>query len=230
MFKYISSILLIVGFLSEENSSTDCSAAKLTSAQGVEYLKKVQDAYEKLSSFSADFSQQSYLDALETSENSSGKVFFKKSGKMLWHYKEPEEQVFTVKDNSLWLYQVSDKQVLVDKLGNVLLSELPVSFLMGLGNISKDFKINYACKYEGGYLFSLSPANSKEVEKQADLDGFRLAVDARFLPLKVVITDSVKNINTIVLKNYDLNAQVAESVFNTEYPSDVDVNDRRQDS
>lgn len=188
---------------------------------GAGLLDKVQGAYSKLSSFQADFTQTSYLDALSTSENSKGEVYFKKPGKMRWHYSAPDEQVFVINDKKYYLYQVPEKQVMIDNLANVLVSEVPVAFLMGVGNLASDFNLLESEKC--GNTISLKLKSKKD----SGLKELTLEVGGAYLPETISILDLNNNRNVIKLKNYNQNVKVDENLFEEDFPRGTDISDQR---
>jgi outer membrane lipoprotein carrier protein len=203
----------------------------LTSAQATDALGKVQNAYSGVQSLKAGFTQESYLASLESSETSSGSVWFSKPGKMKWNYAEPEIQTFLVKDSTLWLYQKEENQVLIDEFRKVLISDLPVSFLMGLGNLKSDFSVISACQNTEGLVFNLVPSKSKDAgAKKGDegLKGFRLLVNPNTnLPKGAMVTDVGGNVTAITLSALEANPKVNDSIFAADFPKSADINDRR---
>ena len=145
-------------------------------------ISKIQSVYEKVGFLQADFNQDSYLASLDVSESSHGKMWFQKPGKMKWHYLEPDEQFFIINENKLTFYQVVDKQATIDNFDKVLLTELPVAFLMGIGDIKKQFNVQDICNGSSGLIISLSPITPNKISKTKmsnfkDFDGNRVADD-----------------------------------------------------
>ena len=226
--------LLFSPFAGAQSRSFECLIAKdkLASAQAQDALAQVQVAYAAVSSLKASFQQESYLASLESSETSSGSVWFSKPGKMKWNYAEPDIQTFLVKDSTLWLYQKEENQVLIDEFRKVLISDLPVSFLMGLGNLKSDFSVVSACQNSEGLVFNLVPAKSNEggskIKSDEGLKGFRLLVNPNTnLPKGAMVTDVGGNVTAITLDGLDPNPKVSDSVFSADFPKSADINDRR---
>jgi len=125
--------------------------------QGQALLEKVQSYYSSIESMQGDFHQDSYVAALDQGELSSGAMIFAKPGKMRWSYKTPRVQEVVIRDGELWMYQPDKGQVMIDSIGAVLLSALPVSFLMGLCNITKYFDLLSSCNTGAGIALTLVP-------------------------------------------------------------------------
>jgi outer membrane lipoprotein carrier protein len=204
-------------------------------AEAKAMLEKTQKAYSTVETLKADFTQYSYLSALDTSETSSGKLSFTKPGKMKWEYDKPEEQIFLIIDTTLWFYQALDKQVVVDKFEKFLISDLPVAFILGIGDLNKSFNIEQACisSSDGGVYFSLLPKNKKISHGSSDdrLEKFELIVGSNdFLPKAAKIYDVASNINTFYLTEQKINAEIPDSVYLPQFPKGTDIDDRRRDN
>jgi outer membrane lipoprotein carrier protein len=189
-------------------------------------LEKVQTSYAKVSTVQASFAQVAYLSALDVQEVSTGRVWFQKPGKMRWRYESPEIQEFGIAGSEVVLYQETDKQVIVDAASSVLLSDLPVSFLLGLGNLRRDFTLLESCKGEGGTILSVVP---KDAKSQQGVRLLKLALAPDTLrPLGAEVIDEAGNITTIRLIAPTWNGTLAAKDLEVTYPKGVDVVDRRQ--
>lgn len=208
-----------------------CLAGSLvTPDQGRALLLKMQSYYASIESMQGDFHQDSYVAALDEGEISSGTMVFAKPGKMRWSYKTPRIQEVVIRDGELWMYQPDKGQVMIDSVGAVLLSALPVSFLMGIGNVAKDFDLVSACKTGAGLALSLVPhKDAAKNEKIDSLEGFTLLVDERkHIPQGAKIISVGGNTTAIVFENLRLNvASTPSERFVLEYPKGVDILDRR---
>ncbi len=211
-------------------SAFECQkGGELSVAQGRELLAKVQGQYAGIEVLQGAFRQDSYVAALDESESSAGEMWFAKPGKMRWEYAKPRPQSVVVTQSTLWLYQPDKQQVLVDDIGNVLLSSLPISFMMGVGNLSRDFDLKGACQGPEGVILRLVPRKSKGDANDA-LEGFDLLVDkAQSLPKGAKISSLGGNTTAIIFNNL-LSQGVKQDPrrFVLDYPKGVDVMDRRQ--
>jgi outer membrane lipoprotein carrier protein len=191
--------------------------------------EKMQKKYEAVPRLSALFSQESFLAALEASETSAGGVSFEKPGKMKWEYTTPSQQTFLVKDDALWFYQPEDNQIVIDSFDKVLISELPVAFLMGLGNLSRDFTISSACKTSEGVALTFHPSKGKEKKKNEGLSRLVLLTSEQNpLPQGAQVVDVGNNVTSILLTDITSHKEYAPDHFTVTYPSTVDVQDRRE--
>lgn len=186
------------------------------------YLDKVQAAYAKVESLRARFSQESFLSSLSLSEQSAGEVLYKRPGKMRWNYTFPEAQAFLVKGQEFWFVQPVDRQVTIDRFEKILLTDAPVSFLLGLGDLAKSFKLIGICGTSSGILLKLEERQAKK------LKGFSLLVsDATWLPLGAEVIDSTDNKNRIFFSQLTTSGDLTDSEFEFTPPDDFDIQDRR---
>jgi outer membrane lipoprotein carrier protein len=207
-----------------------CSQAseQLSREQGNAILAKVQEGYSKIESLQGGFVQESYVAALDEGEESSGAMVFAKPGKMRWSYKAPRAQEVVIRDEELWMYQPDKGQVMIDSVGKVLMSALPVSFLMGLGNLTQDFELVSACNGKEGPILSLVPMD--KTGREEALEGFVLLVDRdKNLPKGAKINSVGGNVTAILFENQQVNKSSVDSGrFVLEYPKGVDILDRRK--
>ncbi|MEY4668252.1 MAG: hypothetical protein RL518_951 [Pseudomonadota bacterium] len=222
---------LLVDTAEGQHNAFECAkGSELSATEAQQLLGKVQTTYSGIETLHGDFKQDSYVAALDEQETSSGEMWFGKPGKMRWVYSKPHPQTVVISAGTLWLYQPENRQVVIDDIGNVLLSSLPVSFMMGLGNLSRDFELRGGCRTGEGVVLQLIP--QKKGEKVAEgeaLEGFDLLVDpGQGLPKGAKISSLGGNMTAIVFSNLTTKggAQPA-SRFVLEYPKGVDVMDRR---
>lgn len=202
----------------------------ITVQEGRSTLNRTQQSYSTLKTLKAHFIQESYNVSLDISETSSGLMWFSKPGYMKWHYNEPHEQDFIVKDKTFWLYQVEERQVVIDNFSKILISDLPIAFIMGIGNLNSDFSVKSACqsKDSGAVLLELTPKDGDRGEKE--LKSFGLAVDKNtFLPLGSRVTDVAGNVTAMGFSSVEVNQPIPDELYKTDFPEGIDINDRRME-
>jgi outer membrane lipoprotein-sorting protein len=201
---------------------------ELTPQRGEELLKGVQAGYSKINSLQAEFFQESYLFALDHSETSRGQMWFEKPGKTRWHYLQPEEQLFVLNEQTVWFYQPQERQAMVDSVSTVFITELPVAFLMGVGNLTRDFALLSTCTTDAGVRFELRPA-ATGAEEQSELDRFLLLASSDSnLPIGARIFDVGGNTTSILLEQIRTDIEIDRDRFELVLPPNVDLEDRRQ--
>lgn len=227
IFCLVTLILLSRSIATAQSRSFDCAdrpAIEVSEAENV--VGKVQDEYSKVRTLSGRFFQDSFNAALEISETATGRFFFQKPGQMRWTYESPKRQDFITKDKTVWLYQEDDHQVLIDRFDSVLISDLPIAFLMGLGDLRSDFRVIDACRGSDGIVVNLRPQKAGDAEK--GLSGFKLLIGpGSYLPRGASVSDVGGNETAIVLSGTEVNASIPSSTFVPSFPQGVDIQDRR---
>lgn len=195
----------------------------LSTERAYEVLNSVQSAYEKIKTLHANFLQDSYMQALDISELSQGQVYFQKPGRSRWKYFSPDEQDFLLRDDRLTYFQPSLNQALIEKVDKFLLSDLPVAFLMGIGDLRKDFELVQGCAADGTGVIALE---LKPKSSQGELSEFELLVDTKtFLPSGARIHDISGNVTKIMLEDMKTNVVLDDATFQIDLPSGIDVED-----
>jgi outer membrane lipoprotein carrier protein len=228
--------LFVIGIGSDavaQLKSFECKTdSALVQPQARALIEKVQKQYAGIESMSGGFHQDSFVAALDEGEQSSGEMVFAKPGKMRWSYKQPRPQEVIVREGELWMYQPDKGQVMIDDIGAVLLSALPISFLMGIGNVTRDFDLVSACRGLDGVIIKLVPHGKSGAgrDEREGLEGFDLLVDeGKSLPKGAKITSVGGNVTAIVFENLQLNRSLGGAErFVLEYPKGVDILDRRK--
>lgn len=189
------------------------------SAQDV--VRKVQDRYDQTQNFAADFTQEMRIEAGGQVIKSSGKVWFQRPGRMHWEYVSPEKQTIIADGTTLWIVQPADNQVLKAPLQNAFESRTPVSFLLGVARIEKDFRATLLSPADDGKLrLQLDPANAED----GSLGSLVLDVDPDTYDVTAAtIRDPLGNTTRVALVDVKRNGSVDASLFRFERPAGMDV-------
>ena len=194
----------------------------LAAAEEAKLLDGIDSSYRGVSDLKANFSQESYFFGLDQRKRSQGEVFFKKPGKMDWHYQSPDEQRFIADGKTLWFFQPDLNQVTLGDFDESFQSDLPVSFLLGVGQLKESFRLKSACVTSAGVLASFSAVADD------NLDNLNLLVrkNDKF-PIGAKIVDIGGNETTILFREIATNNKLADSRFGFSVPDGVDVIDNR---
>jgi len=176
-------------------------------------IDSIQSKFDSTSSLKGSFIQTSFLKSLRRNRISSGKVFFKKPGKMRWEYTAPEKQLIVSNGNIFWFYIPKDRQVIKSELSGELDSSAPNLFLMGKGRLRDLFIIEKGITSEKKYSINLYPKEAHPTIKEII---FR-ANDTTFLVEETVIIDYYGNKTSVKLSGLETNSNIKEEEF-TFYP------------
>lgn len=230
-FNYGTYILIILFFLSQnawgQFRSFSCEGARsvMTAETGKVAMQKSQLASTRAKDFSGAFSQYSWISALDIQEISEGQVYFSAPGNMRWEYEKPEKQTFVLKGGTVWYYQNELEQMLIDNLKSLTLSDLPILFLSGMGDVTQDFKFESGCHNSEGVVLNLKPVESSETNA---LQRLRLLLKAGSWNLKgAEIVSQGGNTTSVLFNELVFNSGVDNSRFELSVPEGTDVQDRR---
>ena len=179
----------------------------------------LQRNYNATVDFVADFRQETEVKTLNRSLKAWGKLYFKRPGKMLWRYVEPKGQLVLMDGSHLYFLQPEQNQIIKSPLKNAFRSDIPLSFLLGIGNLKKDFVVGLKTTEELEYVLRLEP--------KGEAGGFSeilLGIDRNtFDILWASIRDAASNLTTIRLSGMSKGTGLKDSLFRLQVPDGVDV-------
>jgi outer membrane lipoprotein carrier protein len=185
-----------------------------------ELAQAVQQKYDRVKEFTADFTHTYEGGVLKKKAIERGTVQIKKPGRMRWEYSAPEKKTFVSDGRKVYSYIPADKQVVVNSVPPDDEATTAVLFLAGKGNLARDFKVTYAeGGTEGTWALRLDPK-----QKQNDYDWLLLGVDAKTLQIRsLTAADQQGGRSTFQFSNYRENTGIPDSVFAFKIPRGVDV-------
>lgn len=182
-------------------------------------LDKLQQRINTTPDFVADFQQENQVKALNRTLKARGKVYFKRPGRMLWRYEEPKGQFVLADGKHLYLYNPEESQVLKTPLQNAFRSDIPLSFLLGIGNLKRDFQAALRGTEKGQYAVQLTPRGDPGAVGE-----LLLGVDAQSYDiLWVRIVDGVGNVNRVRFSNLQRGVGLQDSLFRPQLPAGAEV-------
>jgi outer membrane lipoprotein carrier protein len=182
--------------------------------------KAVQQKYDRVKDFTADFSQTYEGGVLKKKTTERGTVQIKKPGRMRWEYTTPDKKTFVSDGRKIYSWVPADKQVIVSSVPPDDEATTAVLFLAGKGNLTRDFNVSYA---EGAaadtWALRLDPK-----QKQRDYDWLIVGVDPKTLQIRsLTAADQQGGRSTFEFSNYRENTGIADSVFTFKIPRGADV-------
>ena len=213
--KILSQSVLVV--LAAVIASAQSLAAESRSADQI--VDSLQKNYDTTADFTADFRQETEVKTLNRKLKASGKLSFKRPGKMLWRYEEPKGQFVLADGHNLYFYQPEQNQVIKSPLKNAFRSDIPLSFLLGLGNLKRDFNATLKDSEDNQYVLGLEP--------KGELGGFSevlLGVNRSTFDIEwISVRDAAANLTTIRFSGMRKGVGVQESLFRFQAPDGVDI-------
>ncbi|MGH7774237.1 MAG: LolA family protein [Candidatus Binatia bacterium] len=182
-------------------------------------INSLQKRYDSTVDFAADFRQETEIKTLNRNLKAWGKVYFKRPGRMLWRYDEPKEQFVLADGKSLYYYQPEQKQIIKSPLKNAFRSDIPLSFLLGIGNLKRDFRVTLKGLEQGHYILQLGPKG-----EQGGVGNVLLGVERHaFDILWARIQDAAGNVTTVRFSSLRRGLGLKETLFRLQVPDGVDV-------
>jgi outer membrane lipoprotein carrier protein len=180
----------------------------------------VEAYYAATVDFSATFEQSVTRQHLpDRPLKKTGRVYFKKPGKMRWDYEEPDKVYYISDGTTLWNYVPESKLAYRLKVKD---SELfyALKFLWGEGNLARDFNISSGGTERDLRILVIKPKSTEHNFKQLR---FFVAKDAPAI-LETEITDPAGNVSRLVFKQVSAQ-ELPDKGFTFEPPADVQVED-----
>jgi outer membrane lipoprotein carrier protein len=192
-------------------------AAERNAAESI--VDALQKNYDATADFIADFRQETEVKTLNRTLKSSGKLSFKRPGKMLWRYDEPKGQFVLADGKYLYFYQPDQNQVIKSPLKNAFRGDIPLSFLLGLGNLKKDFNATLKGADETQHILRLEPKGEAGGYSEILLGVGKSAPDI----LWVSVRDAANNLTTLRFSGMRKGVGIKDDLFQVRIPDGADV-------
>ncbi len=209
-------ILLGSGLVSTVNLQSG-RAAETNSAEPI--VDALQRTYDATVDFVADFRQETEVKTLGRSLKASGKLSFKRPGKMLWNYETPKGQFVLADGKHLFFYQPEQNQVIKSPLKNAFRGDIPLSFLLGLGNLKKDFNATLKASDESQNVLRLEPKGEAGGHNEILVGASKATSDI----LWVSVRDAASNLTTLRFSAMRKGVGIKDSLFQVQIPNGADV-------
>jgi len=192
-------------------------AAEKNAAEPI--VDRLQKNYDATVDFVADFYQETEVKTLNRTLKTTGKLTFKRPGKMLWRYEEPKGQFVLADGQHLYFYQPDQNQVIKSPLKNAFRGDIPLSFLLGLGNLKKDFNPTLVAAEDTQYVLRLEPKGEAGGYSEIRLGVGKASPDI----LWVSVRDAANNLTTLRFSGMRKGVGVKDDLFKVRIPDGADV-------
>jgi outer membrane lipoprotein carrier protein len=182
----------------------------------------VQSRYEGVRDVSARFTQTTHAARLGTTPSkpatSRGRVMLAKPGKMRWTYEEPEPSLVVSDGKTVWIYDPAFAEVQKLPAAEGFLTGAAAQFLLGAGDMRRDFKVAAVSCEENAAELELVPRQPATYEKLF-LDVDPHTGDVR----QTRIVDLLGNVVVVEFREQRLNLKPADSEFQFQVPEGAKV-------
>ena len=187
-------------------------------------LDAIQNNYEKILTFEANFTQKSYIKMMDQTQSIEGQVKIKKPGKMRWVYEAPEEQVLISNEKTLWLYVPEEEQATKVPVESIYSSNTPALFLAGKGKLTQAFNVESISQEKENIIITLIPKtiqqNLARLVLMADKKNYQITGST--------VYDKLGNKTAIRFNRIRVNQEIPEEQFQLNTPPNVEVLDYTQ--
>jgi outer membrane lipoprotein carrier protein len=182
--------------------------------------RALQQRYQTITDFSADFVHTYRGGVLRTKTSERGTVKIKKPGKMRWVYTAPEPKEFVSDGVKIYSHIPQDRQVLVSPVPADGDAATPALFLSGKGDIARDFTAAIVeSPVAGAVGLKLTP---KKPEPQYEY--FVVATSQPGLQIRALAThDRQGGDSVITFMNLKENQGISDKEFAFRIPKGADV-------
>ena len=178
-------------------------------------LSGIEKRYNSIATLELDF-EQTYRGGigLQPKRTEAGHLYLRKPGRMRWNYAKPEGKFFLSDSKFFYFYSPSTAQVEKTKLKDADDLRLPLAFLLGKLDFSRDFdKFEYSKTPEG--------LNVKAQPKNPDKSPYReviFVVDEQFAIRKLTVTGQDASVMDFRFKNELRNKPQTADVYEMKLP------------
>jgi outer membrane lipoprotein carrier protein len=198
-----------------------CLAVDAEAQNAEELARQVQGHYNRLAALKADFRQIYEANSIKQEEN--GSLWLLRPGLMRWEYREPEAKLFITDGKDTYFYVPSSKQVTVRRLTSNDLRFTPFGFLVGYGDLLKDFEIadSDLKPVNGSSMHALRLLPRRPME---NVSSMILEIDARTFQIQaLVIFEYTGGISRFEFTRVMENPPLEPRLFNFRLPKGTEV-------
>jgi outer membrane lipoprotein carrier protein len=180
-------------------------------------LDRLQRHYRDTRSFSAKFNEE-IATVGAPKRNRSGTVSFLKPGRMRWDFEQPEKETIVSDGETVYSYDPDLNQVVETPLKQALKSSSATSFLLGIGNINRDFKAEFAGPP--------SPTGPINLKLDAKAGGYKIEIGLdpkTYNLMTLTLTDQLGDVTKIDFSDIHNNVELPNSTFAFQTPPGADV-------
>src|SRR5260370_678984 len=210
-------IALTMAIVTPARSETIAPVSAPVRSDLKQVLTRLQRHYRDTNSFSAKFNEEITTVGAPKRQR-TGTVSFRKPGRMRWEFAAPEVQTIVSDGEMLYSYDPELNQVVETPLKQAIKSSSATSFLLGMGNINRDFKAAVANSIASDNLIHLmldSKAGGYRIEIGLDPKSYNL--------MTLTLTDQLGDVTKVDFSDIRNNVELPDSTFPFKTPARPDI-------
>lgn len=180
-------------------------------------LKRLQKHYDETTAFSAKFVEEiTPVGAMKRYR--SGVVYYRRPGKMRWEFGMPEKDLIVSDGTKLYNYQPDLSQVVEIPIKQAFRSSAATAFLLGMGNLKRDFKVSEPAEASAGDLIHL------KLVPRGGGDSIQLGLDPKTYDIVTLrIADQLGNVTSLKFSDIQNGVALDPRLFAFKAPAGVDI-------
>jgi len=199
----------------------------------------LEKSYSGANDIQASFIQRATIAAVKREEKGAGELLIKKgAGNAMFRfdYTKPRQSIIS-NGKTVWYYLPENRQVMVMSTSSLFAggNAIAMSYLTGLGNISRDFSAQFVGNgrdKNGNYVIALTPKRSNPSVAKLELTVSASIVNSfmagrtpksSFPIIASVLYDNMGNRTMIEYSNIRVNSGISSSKFSFRPPAGVEV-------
>lgn len=212
-------VLIAAVLAAADPGATPAAPAAAKPAAVDQVVERLQQRYDDTGDLTAKVAQEMEVEGFGRKFTSTGKVYFKRPGRMRWEMDEPQRQTIIADGTYLWIFQPSENQVYKAPFGQAFQSSTPVSFLTGIGRIADDFKVTADGDDEAHLYLRLVPRSGGE-----GIGILRLGIDrTTYDILTAEIQDPIGNRTRLTFSDLRRDTELDDEFFAFTVPVGAEV-------
>ncbi len=180
-------------------------------------LARLQRHYEQTNSFSASFKETVARVGAPPQER-TGTVYYSKPGRVRFEFGEPQPETIVSDGKLLYDYDPGLNQVMETPLRNAIKAQAIAGFLLGVGNVGRDFEASRPAKSANDGLIHLI------LTPKSGGNPLAIGLDPQTLNIeRLKLGDALGNVTTISFSGIKTNIAIEPSRFEFKTPAGADI-------
>ncbi len=201
-------------------SAAEVLAADSASANAADLkaiLAKLQRHYQETDSFSATF-KQTVTRVGAPPKVRTGTVYFEKPGRVRFDFSDPQPETIVSDGKLLYDYDPGLNQVMETPLKSAIKTQAAAAFLLGVGNVQRDFKAaRMATPANDGLTYLLMTPKRGGEDIVVGLDPHTMNI------MSLRLADALGNITEFQFSGIETNVPIEATRFDFRAPDGADV-------
>jgi outer membrane lipoprotein carrier protein len=178
-------------------------------------LDRFQQHYQATRSFSAKFDQTITRPGAPPLRR-SGTIYYQKPGKLRWEFEGSQPETIVSDGKTIYDYDAALNQVVETPLTQAFRNQAAAAFLLGAGNVKRDFKAQALSDSDGLVQLALTPKQGGE-QIQAGIERNTYNI------VTLALGDAMGNRTQLKFSSIRLNPPLEDSQFTFTPPEGVDI-------